>query len=510
MQLEKSFCARAGLSLFSGLMLMAAPVQAQTPAAATIESGALAGIESNGIRSFLGVPYAAQPVGALRWKAPQPVEPWKPARDASRYGAACPQPEDKLYGMTPKEQSEACLFLNVWTPAKTGEPLPVMVWFHGGANRMGAGSIAFYDGSKLAQRGVIVVTVNYRLGYLGFFAHDALTGDNGGGNYALMDQIAALKWVQKNIAAFGGDPKKITAFGESAGGADILFLMASPAAQGLFQQAIVESGGGWNKPPTRAAFKKKIARSLEAAGITGTLDATALRALKPAQLIEALAKSAEIGFGPFQDGVTTTEAPMSAFAEGRAAKIPLIIGSNDWEGSLTKLRGVSFMGKTLARIPPFMNWYPNQDTSAADREILMFRDIVFAGPARWLAAQQSRQSSAWLYKFEYVTSGLRGKVPGAGHAAEIGYVFDTVGVTPKSAAQANDEDHALATALTDCWAAFAKTGKPACALSTWDAYAPDKDNILLIDGKPHQTEHPDKKALDGAVNWFGPGTMLGG
>ncbi|MEK6806381.1 MAG: carboxylesterase family protein [Pseudomonadota bacterium] len=508
MRFERSCC-----SIALGLLLMTS-AQAQSSATVAVESGALAGIEANGVRSFRGVPYAAAPVGDLRWKAPQPVTPWKDARDAREYGPACPQPDDKMYGLTPKLQSEDCLNLNIWAPVKTDKPLPVMVWLHGGANRMGASSIPFYDGSRLAQREVIVVTINYRLGYLGFFAHDALDADdkgNGaGGNFALMDQIAALKWVQKNIAAFGGDPQKVTAFGESAGGADILYLMASPAADKLFQQAIVQSGGGWNKPPKAEKFKKKIAKNLEAAGIEGTLDAAALRALKPTQLIEALAKSADIGFGPFQDGVTTTEAPSKAFAEGRAAKIPMIIGSNDWEASLLKIRRPGAMGKIMARVPPFTSWYPNRETTGEARESLMFTDIVFGAPARWLAAAHAKQSSAWLYKFEYVTSGHRGKVPGAGHAAEIAYVFDTVGITPKSAKAVSAQDQAMADALTDCWAAFAKTGKPTCALSAWDAYDPAKDNIFLIDEKPHQTEHPDKKSLDGAVDWFGPGTMLGG
>ncbi len=501
MRFEKT-CGLLALSL-----CLMTSVHAQTPAGVTVESGALAGIESNGVRAFLGVPYAAAPVGELRWKAPQAVATWKGTRDARQYAAACPQPDDKMYGLTPKVQSEDCLNLNVWAPAKTDKPLPVMVWLHGGANRMGAGSIAFYDGSRLAPRGVIVVTLNYRLGYLGFFAHEAL--EDGGANYALLDQIAALKWVQKNIAAFGGDPQRVTLFGESAGGADTLYLMASPAADKLFQQAIVQSGGGWNKPPTREKFEKKIAKNLKAAGIEGSLDAAALRALKPAQLIEALAKDAGIGFGPFQDGVTATEAPSKAFAEGRAAKIPMIIGSNDWEASLLKIRGPGAMGRFMARVPPFTGWYAD-GTTAQERESLMFTDIVFGAPARWLAAAHSKQSSAWLYKFNYVTSGYRSKIPGAGHAAEIAYVFDTVGITPKSAEAANAEDQAMADALADCWTAFARTGKPACALSAWDAYDATQDNILLIDGKPHQAEHPDRKSLDGAVNWFGPGTMLGG
>jgi len=489
--------------------LMAGPAAAAGPQA-TISSGVVQGSVSDGVRAFLGVPYAAQPVGALRWRPPQAAPVWTEPRDAIRYGAACPQPEDKLYGLTPPVQDEACLYLNVWAPAAaTGAPLPVMVWLHGGANRIGAGSIPFYDGSRLAKRGVVVVTINYRLGYLGFFAHDALDAERSGGNLALMDQIHALQWVRRNIAQFGGDPGRITVFGESAGGADLLYLMASPSAQGLFHQAIVQSGGGWNQPVTAKEMKQRVSKSLAKAGVAATADADVLRMLAPADLIAALASDKALGFGPFRDGVTVTEAPSAAFAAGRAAKIPLVIGSNDWEGSLLKYFGTGLTGRIMTRVPPFTGWYAGRETTAVQREELMFGDIVFGAPARWIAATHSRHAPAFLYKFSYVTSGNRGKVPGAAHAAEISYVFDNVGVTPRSAAASGPEDRAMAAKVADCWAAFARTGSPACELGKWDPYDPSSDQVLLIDPNPRQLAHPDRRALDGAVEWFGPGTLLG-
>ena len=476
----------------------------------TIDSGALLGSEKDGVRAYLGIPFAAQPVGALRWKAPQPMPRWTQPLAATEFGPACPQPEDRIYGLTPKRQDEACLHLNVWTPASAAKPLPVMIWLHGGANRMGASSIPFYSGQHLAKRDVVVVSANYRLGYLGFFAHEALKSEGGGANFALQDQIAALQWVRKNIAAFGGDPKRITVFGESAGGADILYLMTSPAAKGLFQQAIVQSGGGWNQPPPRANFGKRIAKRLESIGVDENADAAALRKLTPKQLVEAQSGDKNLGFGPFIDGLTTTEAPAQAFSEGRAAKIPLIIGSNDWEASLMAARSLGFAGKAFSRLPPFSGWYDDRDTTAAQREALMFRDIIFAAPARWIAAAQSKHAPAWLYRFDYVTSGLREKVPGAGHGAEIAYVFDTVGTTTKSAATSGPEDRAMAAAMTECWAGFAHTGKPGCSLAKWDAYDPARDEALVIRTRATQEPHPERKALDGAVKWFGPGTVLGG
>ena len=508
-----------GRTLFRALL--AAMTLAMTPPlrasrlpdapAVRVSAGTLNGVMVNdNIHAYLGIPYAAAPVGPLRWRAPRPAVPWQQPRDASRLAAACPQPDDRFTGLTPKVQDEDCLYLNVWVPAGIGKPLPVMVWLHGGAHRFGAGSVPFYDGRHLARRGVLVVTLNYRLGYLGYFSHPALDAEDEGGNFGLMDQKAALQWVQDNIASFGGDPKQVTLFGESAGGADTLYLMADQKARGLFQRAIVQSGGGWNRPLPKPKMQAAVLAALEKSGVNPKASAAELRQLDTGLLVKSL--SGGIGFGAFLDGKVTFEAPSKAFDEGRSAKIPLIIGSNDWESNLLLARSgkKSLLSRMTPYLPQVYRWYGDRTANAQERESLLFRDVVFAAPARWLAARQSRHSPAWLYRFGYVTSGSRGKVPGAGHAAEIAYVFDTLGATEKSAANSSSEDHALASRMSDCWVAFARTGAPDCALSTWQPYSPDADNALLIDRKPQQIRLPDRDALDGVTEWFGPGTLLGG
>lgn len=505
------FYGSLGLTLMMALPLSAYAANPVTTPSVTIRDGALKGVAvTDSINAFLGIPYAAPPVGELRWRAPQPVTGWKEPRDATRFGAACPQPDDRFSGLTPKLQDEACLYLNVWAPKNAAAPVPVMVWLHGGAHRFGAGSVPFYDGKNLAKRGVVVVTLNYRLGYLGYFSHPALDAEDEGGNFGLMDQKAALEWVRDNIAAFGGDPKQVTLFGESAGGADTLYLMADAKSQGLFQRAIVESGGGWNRPLPKKKMQKDVLENLGNAGIADTIAAADLRKLDARDLVKALPGG--IGFGAFLDEKVTFEAPSKAFEEGRAAKIPLIIGSNDWESNLLLARSAKkgFIARALPYLPQVYSWYGDKTTTAEERSSLLFRDIVFAAPARWLAGRQSKQAPAWLYTFSYVTSGNRGKVPGAGHAAEIAYVFDTLDATEKSATNASDEDRKMAGKVSDCWAAFAKTGSPSCALSAWQAYDANADNELLIDRTPRQIKHPDRDTLDGVERLFGPGTILGG
>src|SRR5215510_5235571 len=216
-----------------------------------VEGGLISGVIEEGIRSYKGIPFAAPPVGDLRWKPPQPVLKWEGVRNCDAFGPECPQapyPAGSIYALPPQKQSEDCLFLNVWTAAKEGEKLPVMVWIHGGSLTRGSGSNRVYDGTSFAKKGVVLVTINYRLGPLGYLAHPELTAESpqrSSGNYGVLDQIAALKWVQKNIAAFGGDPARVTIFGESAGSWSVNVLVASPLARGLFHRAIGESGGSF-------------------------------------------------------------------------------------------------------------------------------------------------------------------------------------------------------------------------------------------------------------------------
>lgn len=475
----------------------------------SIGSGTLAGQTADGVRRFLGIPYAAPPIGPLRWQPPQPPAPWSGVREATAFGPACPQPAIRAFGNIPGPQSEDCLYLNVWAPASAtpDHPLPVMVWIYGGAHRIGAASLPYYDGSELARRGVVLVSFNYRLGYLGYFAHPAL-GAEGGGNFGLMDESAALKWVQANIAAFGGDPKNVTVFGESAGGADVLYLMTGPAGRGLFQRAIVESGGGWNSPLSRTAMVSKVLADLRKIGLPDKLDAQALRKLDAHQLIEAQNSDRSFGFGPFLDGRTVNAAPYRVFEKGGEAAVPLIVGSNGWEASLLEFRDVGWMGRALSYLPPFAFWYQGQAQNAAQRRAMIFDDL-FAASARWLARKHSRRAPAWVYEFDHVSAGLRGKVPGAGHGAEVPYVFDTLDATPRLARNTDADDRRLAAALADCWAAFAASGTPRCALADWPPYDPQTRKVLRIDGAARVRSDPQADQLSKIEYWFGPGGWLG-
>ncbi|MBL8206532.1 MAG: carboxylesterase family protein, partial [Blastocatellia bacterium] len=264
-----------------------------------IESGMISGAMIDGVSTYKGIPYAASTAGENRWKPPQPVKAWQGVRDATAFGMDCPQapyPQGSIFYRPPRPQSEDCLCLNVWTAAKAGDKRPVMVWIHGGALTRGSGATPTYDGTNYAKKGVVLVTINYRLGPLGFLAHPELTAESAqrsSGNYGLLDQIAALKWVQQNIAAFGGDPKRVTIFGESAGSTSVSTLMASPLAKGLFQRAIGESGASVRPMAKREELEKEGARYGQGRSLAD------LRKIDARELL----KSAEgFAFRPVADG----------------------------------------------------------------------------------------------------------------------------------------------------------------------------------------------------------------
>jgi para-nitrobenzyl esterase len=365
--------------------------------------------------------------------------------------------------------SEDCLQLNVFAP-KAAKGAPVMVWIHGGSHRTGAGWI--YDGQNFARDGVVVVTINYRLGPLGYFAHPALTKAARGqptGNFGLMDQVAALKWVQRNAAAFGGDPKNVTVFGESAGGMSTLALLATPSAKGLYQKAIVQSGGGWFPPSTLADQEKLFAAAVEKAGIAAG-SADELRAT-PWEEVNAIPGN----YGPFVDGKVMTETASQALAGGRFADAPLIIGSNSGEDSL--MGG----GSAAGRMGPVSEATKAVYKDAADDNELaraIFTDRIFGGAARWVAAEAAPGKPAWLYHFSYVATRFRpAGVKTAAHAAEIPYVFEYWGRrTPMSVV--SEEDKAVATLMHACWVSFAKAGAPKCGSEAWPAYDAKSDRLM--------------------------------
>ena len=349
---------RVAAGIFGALLCQYAPIAFAAPApVVAIASGKLRGVSEAGVDSYKGIPFAEPPVGELRWRPPMPIAAWQGVRDVTAMQHDCmqlPAPSEAAPGGT-TTPSEDCLYLNVWAPTGShGKHLAVMVWIYGGGFLNGGASPAVYDGTAFAQRGVVLVTFNYRLGRFGFFAHPALTAEQSTGplgNYGYMDQIAALKWVQRNISAFGGDPARVTIFGESAGGSSVLTLMTSPMARGLFAQAIVESGGGRDgkfprylrdrdskpgSPPSGEAVGIAFAKSKN---ITGS-DAAALKALRalPADAVvddlniitrRTAHSTASTYPGPMIDGQLLIQGSQSVYEAGRQLKIPLIIGANN-------------------------------------------------------------------------------------------------------------------------------------------------------------------------------------
>ncbi len=457
--------------------IWAAAAHAGSPAV-RIESGEVLGLEAGPAAVFRAIPYAAPPVGPLRWKPSAPAQPWDEPRDAKAPGPACPQkvtPGIPNLGGYFGPTDEDCLTLDITAP-KAARRAPVMVWIYGGGNVAGATNLPSYDAVNFARDGVIVVAMNYRLGALGFFAHPALTAeapkDQPLANYGLMDQIAALKWVRRNIAAFGGDPGNVTLFGESAGGEDVLQLMAAPSARGLFHKAIVQSGGGWSTTPSLAEAESRGAALATKLGLAGgTASAEQLRAIPTVDLV---ALSANVG--PVIDGRLIRRNAREAFARGAAAPVPLIIGSNSNEASLLGAAGLAPKA-ALARA--------------------LFNDAVMGAPARWIAAKASARAPAWLYYFSYVPERQRGIRPGTNHASEIPFVFDSLDVVPGRTPLITPSERAEASLAHSCWVGFARAGRPDCAGGqAWPAYKPTTDQLLEFGDPAGIRTHFRKAQLD--------------
>jgi para-nitrobenzyl esterase len=489
--------ARCVLAAFASL---AAGCALAEPAHVRIGDGDLTGASDGVVRSFKGVPYAAPPVGPLRWRPPQPAKPWSGELDANAFGASCAQarpPPRVLPGDPAARTSEDCLTVNVWAPAQPGPARPVMVWLHGGGNDGGTTADPYYDGYAFARDGVVMVSLNYRLGALGFFAHPALTREAGAtaplADYGLMDQIAALKWVQRNIAAFGGDPGNVTLFGESAGGEDVVLLMSAPSARGLFAKAIVESGAEWNLLPDLGKAEREGAAVAFKAGLAGPL-ATAAQ-------LRALPASALTGFGgdedsgPAVDGRLLPQPPLEALRAGKMAAVPLIIGTNGDEASLlagARLDLSHLFALTPDELKTLRGIYGAATPDDATLARAIWRDALFAAPARMLAARRTAQAPVWLYRFSYVLSRLRLIRSGANHGSEIPYVFSSWRIPLLT-----DQDQRMIVAMHGCWVAFAKTGKPDCpGAPAWPAYSPRTDQQMEFGEKIGPRQVPDRQALD--------------
>jgi para-nitrobenzyl esterase len=449
-----------------------------------IKQGTLSGATAEGASTYLGIPYAAPPVGPLRWKLPAPGPTWSGARDATKPGASC------------EKDVEDCLYLNVTTPAgaKPGQKLPVMVWIHGGAFLVGTSMGAFgatHDGTEFAKKGVITVTLNYRLGHAGWFAHPALDKEGHTADYGLADQIAALKWVKANIASFGGDPSNVTIFGESAGGISVLYLMLAPEARGLFQKAIGESSFPRHEPFPLAKADADGVKAAEAAGVKGD-DAAAAKALRELPLSKL----------PYSGGFTERAQPIldhklifsgitEGFAAGKQAKVPLIVGGNSNEASLFRPKPEQLDALPAAAHAAIDKAYGTTDKVQEVNDFTT--DTYMTEPDRNLARIEAKAGApVWVYYFSFVPEKTRATSHGAPHTAEIRFVFggDKQHFAP--------EEVALSKSINAYWAAFAKSGNPDSAGGVaWPRFDAAKEASIEFgaDGvKVH--EHQFKARLD--------------
>ena len=488
---------------FSALCLLAFPLVAGNPV--RVESGLVEGVPGHNpeITVYKGVPYAAPPVGDLRWRAPKAPAKWDGVRKADHYSATCMQTnyaEGSPYRHPDEPVSEDCLYLNVWTGAKSAkEHRPVMVWIHGGALTRGSGSLATYDGEALAKKGVVLVTINYRLGIFGFFAHPDLTKESdtkSSGEYGILDQIQALEWVHKNIEAFGGDPKRVTIFGESAGSWSINTLVATPLTKGLFQRAIGESGAFFASLPKLADAEKAGERIAKGQSISE------LRAKPAADLLKTGGELAR----PNVDGWLLPDQVYAIFAAGKQNDVPTLIGSNANEGTAftpatVKAEGFKNLAKTRFgdQSDAYLKLYPaTSDEQAHESSAESMRDQTFGWEMRTWARMQTKtgKGKVYVYYFSRVPPGPVGAKLGAYHASEISYVFNNVNSSA-------DIDLKLGDTMSSYWANFATGGDPnGKNLPKWPAYNIKTDLALGLGERIQPTEVPHKDALDFLDAWF--------
>jgi para-nitrobenzyl esterase len=491
-----------------------AVVRARTPEL-RVDGGLIRGLvvgESKDVHAYRGIPYAAPPVGELRWKAPRPVVPWPGVRNCDEFGAACPQAGLPFFLSMPEMAmrapfSEDCLFLNVWTPAGRDPlaKLPVLYWIHGGGFVMGAASQPLYDGEALARLGCVVVSVNYRLGLFGFLAHPALGREDPAqvsGNYGLLDQLEGLRWVRRNIAAFGGDPDRVTVFGESAGGVSVVCLMVAPPAAGLFRGAIVQSTAGTDlvrlreAAPGRESAEQIGQRLLAARGLDAWADAAQLRRLEAADLLKAAPAGPPPGsalrlrpgpfpVGPIVDGRLIPDQPSALFAAGREHAVPMIVGNTRDEMAIFLLAAripadAAAYARALeaefgALAGPIAAAYPVREAGQVRAAVVeLTSDLTFVGASRYLARAHSAAGHA-TFRYQFSRGSKRGLLAGLGahHGAEVAYLFQ------RPVGQVDEAATRISRALGRYWIHFATTGDPnGPGLPRWPAYREDGEPMV--------------------------------
>jgi para-nitrobenzyl esterase len=485
-----------------------------------VDGGQISGATADGVRSFKGIPFAAPPLGDLRWKAPQPVVAWSGVRQCDAFGPECPQapyPQGSMYATPPARQSEDCLYLNVWTTAKPGQRLPVMVWIHGGALTRGSGAHAVYDGTSFAKKGIVLVTINYRLGPFGYLAHPDLTAESpnhSSGNYGVLDQIAALKWVQRNIATFGGNPGRVTIFGESAGSWSVNTLVATPLARSLFQGAIGESGASF-QPGMHLKEDRNGMPSAEKVGAafakaSGADSISALRAVSADRIVDLFNSDSEgkkFRTQPNIDGWVFPDEIRNIYAQGKQNDVPVIVGSNANE--MTTLTSPAIVPKTLddyrkrvaqqygEAVKEFDAVYPVKgDGDIAGAVLGSLRDATFTlGMRTWARMTATGHSKAYLYFFNHAPPGPNSKYLGAYHASEIIYVFDNL--AQRSGTPWTEADSKLAQLISSYWVNFARTGDPnGKGLPVWSNYEAGAEPYMEFGDPVQLRNHLLKDQLD--------------
>ena len=517
--------------LICGLISLPVSVAVGEFSQVTTDSGIYEGLASqyaDGVSVFQGISYAAPPVRDLRWKPPAPAIPFAGVRQADRAGPACWQArnsDDSLYARGNLNRSEDCLYLNVFSGADNlNANLPVMVWFHGGGNTAGHGGPLIFEGSNLASRGAVVVTANYRLGAFGFLAHPALTSESeqsSSGMYGILDQVEVLRWVQNNIADFGGDPSRVTIFGQSAGGTDVCLIMSSPLSEGLVHGVIGQSPGCIKTSNTLAEQGHERGETFaRALGIVGTGDSAleAMRELPPQQIISAMS-TAGSGGGPLIDGHVIPDRPYNQLQSGQQNRIPVLVGglADEYFGlqqlspEITEEQLDSYLqsafGEAATEVKAAYNDIVKESPLDA-RKVITGDDGFILSSRMWARLVEARGDDAYVYFFTRKPPVFRLYVPeekdlnndggqrtlGAYHSGELAYVFDNLNVVGLGW---DDADRALSETIADYWVNFARTGNPnGPGLPYWPIYDASTDVVQILDVKVESTVHPRKAELD--------------